>query len=192
VVAFVGESLAVFEPIARVVVDVLLAGGRVLTCGNGGSALQAQHLSTELVGRFRTERRPLPSFALTADAGVVTAIANDYGYQQVFARQVRGLGGRGDVLVAFSTSGRSANLVAAIEAAAELGITTVALSGGDGGPIACLADHALVVPFQDTPRIQEGHLLLLHLLADRVDAAFSETEGAMERDFVELYSEEVI
>jgi D-sedoheptulose 7-phosphate isomerase len=172
VLAFLSENLGSLESIAQRVTRALAREGRVLACGNGGSALQAQHLATELVGRFRTERDPLPALALSADAGVVTAIANDYGYEQVFARQVRALGRPGDVLVAFSTSGRSSNLLGAVRAARERDMTTVAISGRDGGPLAGLADHALVVPFQDTARIQEGHLLVLHLLADRVDAAF--------------------
>jgi D-sedoheptulose 7-phosphate isomerase len=176
VLHFVRDRVPAIAAIAEVVASALGGGHRLLARGNGGSALQAQHLATELVGRFRTDRSPMPALALTADAGVVTAIANDYGYDRVFARQVAGIGRPGDVLVAFSTSGRSTNLLAAVETAAERGLATVGFSGRDGSSLASLADHALVLPFEDTARIQEGHLLLLHLLAGEVDAAFTRPE----------------
>jgi D-sedoheptulose 7-phosphate isomerase len=144
-------------------------GGRLFTCGNGGSAADAQHLAAELVGRYSCDRRPLAASALSVDPSVVTCISNDYSFDDVFARQVRALVGADDVVVAFTTSGRSANVVGALAAAREQGATTVLFTGGDGGPAAEHADHALVVPSAKTARIQEMHLLLLHLVIEQVD-----------------------
>jgi D-sedoheptulose 7-phosphate isomerase len=151
-------------------VDVLEGGGRVLACGNGGSAADAQHLAAELLGRYRRERRPLPATALSVDPSVVTCIANDFSFDDVFARQVRALAGPGDALVAFTTSGRSANVVRALEAARELGAATILFAGGDGRPGVDHADVALLVPSSSTARVQELHLLLLHLVVEQVDA----------------------
>lgn len=162
------------EPLSRAAADlvgVLRKGGIVLACGNGGSALQAQHFTAELVGRFRQDRRSLPALALSADAGAVTGIANDYGFEEVFARQLAGFGPRG-ALVAFSTSGNSPNVVRAVEAARTLRMPSVVLTGARGGAIAPLGDHVFRVPAVDTARIQEGHLLLLHLLCEQIDDAF--------------------
>jgi D-sedoheptulose 7-phosphate isomerase len=144
-------------------------GGRLFTCGNGGSAADAQHLAAELVGRYSRDRRPLAATALSVDPSVVTCISNDYSFDDVFARQVRALVGADDVVVAFTTSGRSANVVRALAAAREQSATTVLFTGGDGGPAAEHADHALVVPSAKTARIQEMHLLLLHLVIEQVD-----------------------
>lgn len=144
-------------------------GGRLFTCGNGGSAADAQHLVAELVGRYSRDRRPLAASALSVDPSVVTCIGNDYSFDDVFARQVRALVGAGDVVIGFTTSGRSANVVRALAAAHEQGATTVLFTGGDGGPAAEHADHALVVPSAKTARIQEMHLLLLHLVIEQVD-----------------------
>lgn len=156
--------------------DLLLrclgGGGRVLACGNGGSSLEAQHFSAELVGRFRLERRPLAGIALSADGGAVTGIANDYGYDQVFARQVLALGRPGDALLALSTSGRSPSVLAALDAAREGGLGTIALTGAEGTRMAPLADVAIRVPSSSTARIQEIHLLVIHLVCERIDAAF--------------------
>lgn len=171
VVAYVGASLESVRRAAEAVVGVLRDGGVVLACGNGGSALQAQHFSAELVGRFREERRSLPALALSADPGAVTGIANDYGFEEVFARQVAGFGPPA-ALVAFSTSGNSPNVVRAVETARASGIRTIALTGAGGGAVAPLADHAFRVPSRNTARIQEGHLLLLHLICEEIDAAF--------------------
>jgi D-sedoheptulose 7-phosphate isomerase len=146
------------------------AGGRLYTFGNGGSAADAQHLAAELIGRYKRERRPLPAVALTVDPSVVTCIANDYEYDAVFARQVEALAGPRDVIIAFTTSGRSANVVAGLAAARAAGAFTVLFSGGDGGPAAELADLELRVPSSTTARIQEMHLLLLHALSEGVDA----------------------
>lgn len=169
VLDWVGANLPAVEEAAAQVVGTLHAGGRVLACGNGGSALQAQHLVAELVGRFRRERPPLAALALSADTGVLTAIANDYGVEEVFARQLRALGRPGDLLLAFSTSGNSPNVLRAVATAREIGLRTVAFCGA-GGRLAASTDYALAIPSRDTARIQEGHLLLIHLLCERVEA----------------------
>jgi D-sedoheptulose 7-phosphate isomerase len=146
------------------------SGHRVYTFGNGGSAADAQHLAAELIGRYLRDRRPLPAVALTVDPSVVTCIANDYAYDQVFSRQVAALAERGDVVVGFSTSGRSPNVVEGLAAARRVGATTVLFVGGDGGPAAQHADLVLVVPSTTTARIQEMHLLMLHVLSEAIDA----------------------
>lgn len=142
----------------------LRAGGKVLFCGNGGSAADAQHLAAELVGRYIRERPALAGIALTTDTSALTAIANDYGYDAVFARQLRGLGRPGDVLVALSTSGNSPNVLAAIAAAREIGVSVIGLTGADGGRMADLCDLCLRVPHHRTNRIQEMHIAVGHLL----------------------------
>jgi phosphoheptose isomerase len=149
----------------------LTAGGKVLVCGNGGSAAQAQHLAAELVGRYKAPgRRALAAIALTADTSILTAWANDVGYDDVFARQVEALGAPGDVLIGLSTSGRSRNVVRAFETARARGVRTVALLGGDGGALAPLADVAITVPSADTQHIQEVHLVVVHLLCELIEA----------------------
>ena len=158
---------------AAVLADCLLADGKLLACGNGGSAADAQHFAAEMVGRFERERPELPAIALTVDSSILTAIANDYSFDQVFAKQVRALGAKGDVLIAFSTSGNSGNVIAAIEAAHEREMRVVALTGKGGGRIGAMlgdADVHLCVPHDRTARIQEVHLLMLHCLCDAVDA----------------------
>ena len=140
----------------------LAGGGKILTCGNGGSACDALHLSEELVGRFIGNRRSLGAICLSADAPLLTCIANDFGYEAVFARQVEGLGRPGDSLVVFSTSGNSPNLVTAVEAAKKGGLATISLLGKDGGHCQGLADHEIIVPSQTTARIQEIHTFILH------------------------------
>jgi D-sedoheptulose 7-phosphate isomerase len=163
------------KPIAAAVQAVLAcvtSGGKVLACGNGGSAADAQHFSAEFIGRFERERPELAAIALTTDSSILTAIANDYDFSQVFARQVRGLGQPGDVLLAMSTSGNSANVVTAIEAAHEREMTVVALTGRGGGRIGNLlreTDVHICVPHDRTARIQEVHLLALHCICDGVD-----------------------
>ena len=142
------------------------SGGRVFACGNGGSAADAQHFTSEFTGRYEKDRRAYPAFALTTDTSALTAISNDYGYAQVFARQLEALGRAGDVLVALSTSGNSPNIVAAVEYARSHEITTVGLLGRDGGTLLPLVDHALVIPASGTARIQEAHILILHLLCE--------------------------
>ena len=157
---------------AQAMVECLMRDGKILACGNGGSAADAQHFSSELVNRFEMERPGLPAIALTTDSSVLTSIANDYDYKQVFSRQVRALGMQGDMLLAISTSGNSANVVEAIHAAHERGMTVVALTGRDGGAMGKAlqpGDHHLCVEAQVTARIQEVHLLVLHCLCDAID-----------------------
>lgn len=154
---------------ARLLAGVFQAQGRVLIFGNGGSAADAQHLAAEFVNRFQVERPPLAALALTTDTSIITAVANDYDFNQVFAKQVRALGRPGDLAWGISTSGNSPNVVVGLQTARELGLTTLALSGGDGGPVAAAADVALIVPSRNTPRIQEVHITLGHVLCDLVD-----------------------
>ena len=162
-------------PIARgveLMAASLKAGGKILACGNGGSAADAQHFAAELVNRFERERPPLAGLALTTDSSALTSIGNDYGYEQVFEKQLRALGRKGDVLLAISTSGNSANVVAAMRAARELGAGIVALTGNGGGRMAAQlsgGDVHICVPHKRTMRIQEVHLLALHCLCDGID-----------------------
>jgi D-sedoheptulose 7-phosphate isomerase len=152
----------------------LLADGKILACGNGGSACDAQHFAAEMVGRFERERPELPAISLATDTSIMTAVANDYSFEQIFAKQVRALGAKGDVLLAISTSGNSANVIAAIEAAHDREMRVVALTGRGGGRIAALlgeGDVHLCVPHDRTARIQEVHLLTIHCLCDAVDNA---------------------
>jgi len=163
------------EPLARgidLMVAALSSGGKILACGNGGSAADAQHFAAELVNRFEAERPPLASVALTTDSSTLTSIANDYEFVQVFEKQVRAIGRKGDVLLAISTSGGSPNVVAAVRAAHALGIGVVALTGRGGGALAAAlarGDVHICVPHAKTARIQEVHLLALHCLCDGID-----------------------
>jgi D-sedoheptulose 7-phosphate isomerase len=158
---------------AAVLTDCLFADGKILACGNGGSAADAQHFAAELVGRFERERPELPAISLSTDTSLLTAVGNDYSYEQVFAKQVRALGAKGDVLLAISTSGNSANVVAAVQAAQEREMHVVALTGKGGGRMGELmapGDVHLCVPHERTMRIQEVHLLTIHCLCDAIDA----------------------
>ncbi|MEY3418892.1 MAG: hypothetical protein RJA46_663 [Pseudomonadota bacterium] len=163
------------EQIARGIVamtNCLRAGGKVMACGNGGSAADAQHFAAELIGRFERERQELAAIALTTDTSILTAVGNDYSYDEIFSKQVRGLGKKGDILIGISTSGNSKNVVKAIEAAKKLDIKIIALTGNGGGKIASLLDADdihLCAPSTRTARIQETHLVLLHALCDGVD-----------------------
>lgn len=157
---------------AQAMVECLMHDGKILVCGNGGSAADSQHFAAELINRFEVERPGLPAVALTTDSSVLTSIANDYDYKQIFSKQVRALGMEGDVLVAISTSGNSPNVVEAIIAAHERGMIVVALTGRDGGQMAAMLnerDFNLCVPAQNTARVQEVHLLILHCLCDAID-----------------------
>jgi D-sedoheptulose 7-phosphate isomerase len=167
--ALLEACAAPLEEAARRVVASLRAGGKLLAMGNGGSAADAQHLVAELVGRFRAERRPFPALALTTDPSIVTAVANDYGFDELFARQVRAHARPGDVVLALSTSGNSENVRRGLAAAREGGATTVALLGGSGGRLRGVADVEILVPSEETPRIQEAHIALLHVLCELVD-----------------------
>ena len=159
--------------VAGIVERSLRAGGKVLLCGNGGSAADAAHLAAEFVGRFQMERPSLPAIALGENSSTITAVGNDYAFDEVFARQVRGLGAAGDVLLAFSTSGGSPNVIAAVDAARERGITTVGITGSPGGTVAELADVALRMPSDVTARIQEAYMALGHALCELVETALA-------------------
>jgi D-sedoheptulose 7-phosphate isomerase len=154
---------------AGIMIAALGRGGRILSCGNGGSATDAQHLASELVGRFGRERRAWSAVALTADSAVLTSLGNDYGYDAVFVRQVEAHGRAGDVLVGITTSGASANVTRALIRARELGLTTIALTGRDGGEAGTVADLHLNVPSDRTPRVQEVHRTILHALCELID-----------------------
>ena len=157
------------ERMVEVVVEALGAGSRLYVCGNGGSAADSQHIAGEFVGRFMKERRALSCVALTTDTSVLTAVANDYDFDAVFERQVDAHVQEGDVLLAISTSGGSANVVRAVEKAKELGATTLALSGREGGRLAEVADICMVAPAETSPRIQEVHITAAHILCDLVE-----------------------
>jgi D-sedoheptulose 7-phosphate isomerase len=168
-------SQALAGPIVRastLLAESLRDGGKALACGNGGSAADAQHFAAELVNRFESERPPLAAVALTTDSSTLTSIANDYAYQQIFSKQLRAIGRRGDVLLAISTSGNSANVLDAIQVAHEIGVRVIALTGNGGGKMAAVLrtdDVHLCVPHKRTARIQEVHLLVLHCLCDGID-----------------------
>jgi D-sedoheptulose 7-phosphate isomerase len=166
----VEELLPQVDTVARRLIEAYERDGRVFTFGNGGSAAEAQHLAAELVGRYKRDRRPLAASALNADPAVLTCIGNDYSFDAVFARQVHAFVRSDDVVIGFTTSGRSPNVVQGLAAARDHGATTVVFAGGDGVPAADHADHALIVPSTSTARIQEMHVLLVHLLAEQVDA----------------------
>jgi len=165
----VAEQSGQVAAAARLLASTLKGGGKILLFGNGGSAADAQHLAAEFVNRFLIERPPLAALALTTDTSILTSIANDYDFLEVFAKQVRALGRPGDAALGLSTSGNSANVVRALEVARRLGLKTLALSGGDGGPVAAAAELAIVVPSKSTPRIQEVHITIGHVLCDLVD-----------------------
>ena len=172
-----GETLC--DEIARAVDAIVAcyrADGGVLVFGNGGSAADAQHIAGELVGRFLMERKALRAVALTADAAVLTSVANDYGYETVFARQVEGLGRAGDVAIGLSTSGNSGNVVVALQKAREIGMTTIALTGAGGGKCAELADILLAVPETHTPAIQQAQQVIYHVLCEMVEKAMAESK----------------
>jgi phosphoheptose isomerase len=155
----------------QAILDCLRRGGKVLTCGNGGSAADALHLAEELVGRYKGERRPLAAVSINADVTILTAIGNDYGYEHVFSRQVEALGRAGDVLAGFSTSGNSPNVLAAFRKAHEIGLTTIFIGGKDGGSARGLCDFEIIVPSSTTARIQEVHTVILHHWLEAIDAA---------------------
>ena len=185
--AIIKEFLAHQETIAKVIetmqeplleasklaVETLRNGNKILLCGNGGSAADAQHIAAELTGRYKTERRGLPGIALTTDTSALTAIGNDYGYDRVFDRQVEALANKGDLLIGISTSGNSTNVINALKVAREIGCKTLGLTGRDGGAMNELYDINLVVPSNDTPRIQEMHILFAHTICQIIDNELS-------------------
>jgi D-sedoheptulose 7-phosphate isomerase len=164
--------LADFERWVELCEQALRQGNKLLFIGNGGSAADAQHLAAELVVRFKLTRRGLPALALTVDSSALTAIGNDFGFDQLFARQVEALGQSGDILIALTTSGNSVNVLKAVPVAQAMGINVVAMTGAQGGAIANMADLCLRMPSEDTPRIQEAHTLLGHMLCDLLDQRF--------------------
>jgi D-sedoheptulose 7-phosphate isomerase len=160
---------SVAHGIAAAVIAALRAGNKLLIIGNGGSAADAQHIAAEIVGRYKKDRPAYAAIALTTDTSALTAIANDYGFEKVFARQVEGLGARGDVLLALSTSGRSANILAALRTARERGLLTIGFTGSKGEALAALCDHLLIAPSDDTPVIQQIHLTIGHAICDEIE-----------------------
>jgi len=160
------------EEACELIIETLKNGNKVLLCGNGGSASDAQHIAAELTGRYSTERKALAGIALTTDTSALTSISNDYGFDRVFDRQVEALARDGDLLIAISTSGNSMNIMSALAVAKLLGCRTIGLSGNDGGEMNRLCHLNLIVPSDDTPRIQEMHILIGHILCQAVDNAF--------------------
>ena len=174
-----GEPLRKLLDLTLLMHGTLQAGGKILACGNGGSASDAQHLVAELVGRYKDERRALGAIALNTDGSVLTCLSNDYAYDQVFARQVEALGRPGDLFVGITTSGKSPNVLEGLRTATRLGLRTAALLGRDGGPALPLASLAIVVPETETARIQECHGLMIHLLCEALDALLAaDADGA--------------
>lgn len=167
--SLLNSNLGEIERTGQIICRTLAAGNKILLCGNGGSAADAQHIAAELVGRYEQQRRAFPAIALTTDTSALTALSNDYGYEEVFARQVLGLAVKGDLLIAISTSGKSHNIVKAVEQAKLIGCQTLALTGCSGEPLASLCDAALVIPCERTSRVQEAHITIGHLWCEMVD-----------------------
>lgn len=161
------------ESIVRAIVVAYKRGGKVVLFGNGGSAADAQHIASELVGRFKLERKAFPAIALNTDTSILTAVANDCGYEIVFSRQVEALVNRNDVVIGISTSGESPNVIKAIEVAKLIGAKTIGLTGGNGGKLAGMADLVLIVPSDNTPRIQEAHITIGHIVCELVEKELS-------------------
>ena len=165
------ELLAAVDAAANACISCIRAGGKILLAGNGGSAADAQHIAGEFVSRFAFDRPGLAAIALTTDTSILTAIGNDYGYDRLFSRQVQALGNKGDIFIAYSTSGKSPNILHALEEARVRGLVCVGLTGNRGGPMHELCDYLLEVPSSDTPKVQEGHLVLGHILCGLVESA---------------------
>lgn len=161
--------LGIVDQVVTMLTEAFRNGNKVLFCGNGGSAADAQHLSAEFSGRFYTDRNPLPSEALHCNTSYLTAVANDYGYDIVYSRMVKGMGQKGDVLVGLSTSGNSVNIVNALQQANEMGMITIAFTGAGGGKMKGLAHHLINIPSDDTPRIQESHIMIGHIICQMVE-----------------------
>jgi len=155
--------------VSKLCIKLYKGSNKTILAGNGGSAADAQHIAAEMVGRYGFDRPSLPSLALTTDTSALTAIGNDYGYDQIFSRQLEGMGQTGDIFIGISTSGNSVNIIKAFHVAKKKGITTIALVGRDGGEMGKLADIALIVPSNSTPRIQESHILIGHILCDIIE-----------------------
>lgn len=164
------ELIASIEQVTALIIKAFENGNKVLFCGNGGSAADAQHLAAEFSGRFYFDRDPLPSEALHCNSSYMTAVANDYGYDVVYSRMIKGMGRPGDVLVGLSTSGNSVNIIKAMEQAREIGMINVGLTGASGGKMKDICDHLINVPSSDTPRIQESHIMVGHIICQLVEA----------------------
>ncbi len=167
--SFINDNLIRIVAVVEALTAALKAGNKILLFGNGGSAADAQHLAGEFVNRFIIERPPLPAIALTTDTSVITSIGNDYDFSEIFSKQIRAIGQKGDIAWGMSTSGTSVNVVKAMEAAKKIGMVTIGLTGRDGGDIAKIADHALIVSSTSTPRIQEVHIMVGHAICEMVD-----------------------
>jgi D-sedoheptulose 7-phosphate isomerase len=163
------EAVSTVAEVSMLLIDSLMKGNKVLLFGNGGSAADAQHIAAEFVGRFAFERRALPALALSVNTSCVTAIGNDYGFDLVFSRQIEALGREGDVAIGISTSGNSQNVLQGLSAARKLGLSTVALTGCNGGKLKSAVDHCICAPSNETPRIQECHLLIGHIICELVE-----------------------
>jgi len=171
--ATIEKLVPTVEEASQILIETLKSGHKILLCGNGGSAADAQHIAAELTGRYKSERKGLPGIALTTDTSALTAIANDYGYDHVFVRQVEALANKGDLLIGISTSGNSKNIISAFKVAKAIGCNCIGFSGRDGGEMNKVCDLNIVVPSNDTPRIQEMHILIGHTLCQAVDDALS-------------------
>jgi D-sedoheptulose 7-phosphate isomerase len=174
---FVTENSSNLIRCAELVYNAFRNSGKLMLCGNGGSAADAQHIAAEFVNRFQIERSPLPALALTTDTSILTSVANDSSFDDIFSRQIEALGARGDVLLAISTSGRSKNILSALDTAKDRGIHTVGLMGEGGGEMLRLVDLALVVESDQTPRVQEAHILAGHIICELVEHMFFQTGG---------------
>ena len=167
------ETIKKIEEVSNLLVDCLSNGKTIFWCGNGGSAGDSQHLAAELIGRYKNDRRPLRSIALTTDSSAITCISNDYSYDKVFERQIEGLGTKGDVLIGISTSGNSFNVINAVKKANKIGVTTVCMLGNNGGAANEIADHSIIINSQSTARIQEMHILIGHTICQLIDLEFT-------------------
>ena len=171
------ELLSTVKASVEAITSSLKKGGRIYFCGNGGSAADAQHLAAEFSGRFYTDRKALPAEALHCNTSYLTAVANDYSYDVIYARLIDGIGNKGDVLVGLSTSGNSGNIVKAFEVAKQKGITTIGFTGAGGGAMKSLSDHLINIPSKDTPRIQESHILVGHIICQLVEENYFSANG---------------
>lgn len=167
------ETIKKIEEVSNLLVDCLSNGKTIFWCGNGGSAGDSQHLAAELIGRYKNDRRPLRSIALTTDSSAITCISNDYSYDKVFERQIEGLGTKGDVLIGISTSGNSFNVINAVKKANKIGVTTVCMLGNNGGAANEIADHSIIINSQSTARIQEMHIFVGHIFCDLIEHGLS-------------------
>ena len=184
VIDLLRDQQSLLQGIGEEMTRAIVAGKKILWCGNGGSAADSQHLAAELMGRFRRERCAFPSIALTTDTSILTAVGNDYGYERIFQRQVEALCTKGDVLVGISTSGSSKNVCAALQTARRIGAFTVAFTGQGGGEIPAIADVALRIPSKVTARVQEGHMLCGHMLCDWVEQSVCEQQPELAKRIV--------